>query len=134
MSKSYKPWTQDQQFLLPPSLRHRPSEGHLAWFVFDGVSQLDMSPITHAIEAKDARGRRPYHLQMMVALLVYAYCTGAFSSSRIEPATYTELSHIQDGLTDVLGYSSQSLARRLILSGVNHCPSRSSVLIAESSC
>ena len=86
MSKSYQPWTQDQTFLLPPSLRDWLPEDHLAWFVLDVVSQLDLSVIERAIQSKDARGQRPYHPSMMVALLVYAYCTGVYSSRRIERA------------------------------------------------
>ena len=91
MSKSYQPWTQDQQFLLPPSLRDWLPEGHLAWFVLDLVSQLDLSPIEDAIQGKDARGQHPYHPQMMMALLLYAYCTGVFSSRKIERATYEDV-------------------------------------------
>ena len=91
MSKSYQPWTQDQQFLLPPSLRDWLPEGHLAWFILDVVSQIDLSPIENAIQSKDARGQRSYHPQMMVALLVYAYCTGVFSSRKIERATYEDV-------------------------------------------
>ncbi|MFQ5515906.1 MAG: IS1182 family transposase [Myxococcota bacterium] len=91
MSKSYQPWTQDQQFLLPPSLRDWLPEGHLAWFVLDVVSQLDLSPIVDAIQSKDARGQRPYHPQMMMAVLVYGYCTGVFSSRKIERATYEDV-------------------------------------------
>ena len=72
MNKSYQPWTQDQAFLLPPSLRDWLAEDHLAWFILDVVSQLDLSAIERAIQSKDARGQRPYHPSMMVALLVYA--------------------------------------------------------------
>ncbi len=91
MNKSYQPWTQDQPFLLPPSLRDWLPEGHLAWFILDVVSQLDLSPIEDAVQSKDARGQRPYHPQMMIALLVYAYCTGVFSSRKIERATYEDV-------------------------------------------
>ena len=86
MNKSYQPWTQDQAFLLPPSLRDWLAEDHLAWFILDVVSQLDLSAIERAIQSKDARGQRPYHPSMMVTLLVYAYCTGVYSSRRIERA------------------------------------------------
>ena len=91
MNKSYQAWTQDQQFLLPPSLRDWLPEGHLAWFILDVVSQLDLSAIEDAIQSKDARGQRPYHPQMMMALLLYAYCTGVFSSRKIERATYEDV-------------------------------------------
>jgi transposase len=66
-------------------------EGHLALFVLDLVTELDLSPITAVYEAKDARGRAGYHPAMMVALLVYAYCVGRPSSRRIERATYEDV-------------------------------------------
>ena len=56
----------------PPSLRDWLPEDHLAWFILDMVSQLDLSVIERAIQSNDARGQRPYHPSMMVALLVYA--------------------------------------------------------------
>jgi len=37
------------------------------------------------------RGQPPYHPAMMVALLLYAYCTGKPSSRKIERATYEEV-------------------------------------------
>ena len=45
MNKSYHPWTQDQAYLLPPSLRDWLPEDHLAWFILDVVSQLDLSAV-----------------------------------------------------------------------------------------
>ena len=91
MSKSYQPWTQDQAYLLPPSLRDWLPEDHLAWFLLEVVSQLDLSAIEDAIQSKDSRGQRPYHPSMMVALLVYAYCTGVYSSRRIERACHEDV-------------------------------------------
>ena len=91
MNKSYQPWTQDQGYLLPPSLRDWLPEGHLAWFILDVVSHLDLSAIEESIQSKDARGQRPYHPSMMVALLVYAYCTGVYSSRRIERACHEDV-------------------------------------------
>jgi len=91
MSKSYQPWTQDQVFLLPPSLREWLAEGHLAWFILEVVSELDLSAIEASIQGKDARGQRPYHPAMMVSLLVYAYCTGVYSSRRIERACQEDI-------------------------------------------
>lgn len=91
MNKTYQPWTQDQAYLLPPSLREWLPEEHLAWFILDVVSQLDLSPIEASIQGKDARGQRPYHPSMMVSLLVYAYCTGVYSSRRIERACQEDI-------------------------------------------
>ena len=84
--KSYQAWTQDQMFLMPPSMKEWLKEDHLAWFILDVVSEVDISPVEKAIQRKDARGQRPYDPRMMVALLVYAYCTGVYSSRRMERA------------------------------------------------
>ena len=91
MNKSYQPWTQDQTYLLPPSLRDWLPEEHLAWFILEVVEELDLSLIEAEIQRKDARGQRPYHPQMMVALLLYSYCTGVYSSRKIERATYEDI-------------------------------------------
>jgi hypothetical protein len=48
-SKSYRPWTPTQSYLLPPSPLEWLPKDHLAYFVLDLVSQLDLS----AIEALD---------------------------------------------------------------------------------
>lgn len=66
-------------------------EGHLAYFVLELVHDLDVSPIEDAIQSKDARGVRPYSPRMMTALLLYAYCTGVFSSRKIERASYQDV-------------------------------------------
>ncbi len=86
MKKQYRPWSTSQSFLLPPSLLDWLPDGHLALFVLDVVEGMDLSAIESAIHAKDARGTRPYAPQMMLALLVYAYCVGVYSSRRIARA------------------------------------------------
>src|SRR5262245_18133973 len=91
MAKGYLPYDVDQRLLLPPDMRAWLPEGHLALFVLDVVSELDLSAITRVYEAKDTRGRKGYHPVMMVALLVYAYCIGKPSSRRIERATYEDV-------------------------------------------
>src|SRR5581483_11314931 len=81
----------EQTFLLPPSPMDWLPQGHLAYFVLELVRELDLSPIEDAIQSKDPRGVRPYSPRMMTALLLYAYCTGVFSSRRIERATYQDV-------------------------------------------
>ncbi len=66
-------------------------EGHLAYFLLDVVAQLDLSAIESKIQAKDARGTRPYSPAMMLALLIYGYCVGLRSSRKIERATYEDV-------------------------------------------
>jgi transposase len=91
MSKSYRPWTPTQAYLLPPSPTEWLDEGHLAYFVLDVVPMLDLSAIERAIQAKDGRGERPYAPTMMVVLLIYAYCVGVFSSRKMARATYEDV-------------------------------------------
>lgn len=86
MPKRYRDPSPAQTLLLPPSLHDWLPEGHLANFVVDVVSQLDISAIESKIQAKDPRGERPYSPRMMVALLFYAYASGVFSSRRIARA------------------------------------------------
>src|SRR5271155_935484 len=83
MAKTYRPYLPDQDFLLPPSLRHWLPEDHLVYFVSDLVDELDLSAILKVYEAED-RGFPPYHPVMLTKVLVYAYCVGIFSSRRIQ--------------------------------------------------
>ena len=73
-AKSYRSWAPEQSFLFPPSPLDWLPEGHLVYFILDVVGQLDLSAIESKIQAKDARGTRPYSPLMMVALLIYGYC------------------------------------------------------------
>jgi transposase len=91
MARNYRPYTLDQRLLLPPDMRAWLPEGHLALFIVDVVSELDLSAIERVYEAKDDRGRAGFDPRMMVALLLYAYCVGKPSSRRIERATYEDV-------------------------------------------
>lgn len=83
MPKGYRPYLPDQDLLLPPSLRDWLPEDHLVYFVSDVVDQLDLSAI-HAYYGEEKRGQPPYDPQLMTKLLVYGYCTGQFSSRRLQ--------------------------------------------------
>src|SRR5204863_5774760 len=92
MAKSYRPWAPTQSFLLPPSPLEWLEEGHLAYFVLDVVTTtLDLGAIERAIQGKDWRGERPYAPTMMVALLIYGYSVGVFSSRRMARSTYEDV-------------------------------------------
>ena len=65
-------------------------KGHLALFVLDLVKELDLDRI-YAHYTRDLRGFPPYHPQMMVGLLLYAYCVGVPSSRKIERKTYEDV-------------------------------------------
>jgi len=81
MAKTFRPYEPDQMLLMPPSLSEWVPEGHLARFIGDVVDALDLSVIEDSYE--EERGNPPYNPWMMVKLLLYAYCTGTFSSRRI---------------------------------------------------
>jgi len=83
MLKGYRPYLPDQELLLPPSLRDWLPEEHLVYFVNDVVDQLNLSAI-HAVYGEERRGQPPYDPRLMTKLLVYGYCTGVFSSRRIQ--------------------------------------------------
>jgi len=58
---------------------------HLACFVVDSVALLDLS----ALYARyGSRGGEPYAPEVLLALLLYGYATGVFSSRKMERATY----------------------------------------------
>jgi hypothetical protein len=82
MTKSFRPWKVDEAWLLPPSVQEFVPEGHAAHLVRDIVAEeLDLSAILSTYE--ELRGYPPYHAAMMVALLLYAYSRGVYSSWRI---------------------------------------------------
>jgi transposase len=83
MSKTYRAWNPDQDWLLPPSPRDWLPDGDLVYFMLDVVQALDLSAITRKYEKED-RGFPPYHPRMMVTLLLYSYCVGVYSSRRIQ--------------------------------------------------
>jgi len=83
MSKTYRPWNPNQNWLLPPSPRDWVPEGDLAYFLLDVVQTLDLSPILGKYEL-EGRGYPPFHPRMMVTLLLHAYGMGVFSSRRIQ--------------------------------------------------
>ena len=78
----------DQLFLMPVSMRDWLEEGHLAFFALDVVGQMDTG-VLHR-RPGGCPGRPPYEPEMMVALLLYAYCCGIRSSRRIEAHCRTD--------------------------------------------
>jgi transposase len=91
MGKSFLPDDVNQSLLFPPSLHDWLPEGHLARFVVDVVSALDLSTIFASYEAKDSRGQSAYAPAMMVRVLLYGYATGVYSSRKMEAKTYDDV-------------------------------------------
>ena len=71
-------------YLLPPSVEDWLPERHLARFVVEIIDQLDLSAMSGAYRGS---GSASYHPRLLLALLVYGYATGVFSSRKLERAT-----------------------------------------------
>jgi len=85
MTKTFRDWVPEQSTLLPASVLDWVGAGHLVHFVTALVKeQLDLAAIENSYS--EARGYPPYDPRMMVALLMYAYCQGIYSSRRIARA------------------------------------------------
>jgi transposase len=88
MGKSFRSDDLDQALLLPPSLHDWLPENHLAHFVAEVVKQLELGAIYASYEEKDGRGQSAYAPEMMVRVLLYGYCTGIYSSRKIQAKSY----------------------------------------------
>lgn len=85
MSKTFRAWDVDQGWVLPPSLHDFVPAGHLAHFVRDTVREaLDLSAILGSYT--EDRGQPPYHPAMLVALMLYGYSRGLYSSRQLARA------------------------------------------------
>ena len=85
MSRHFRPWKIDQTQLLPPAVADYVPEDHLSRFVVDLAREsLDLSEIIGSYRSD--LGQPPFDPRMMAALLLYAYCSGVYSSRRIAKA------------------------------------------------
>jgi len=85
---TFVPFNRDQTFLLPPDLKDWLPADDLAHFVLAAVERL---PLTGFPVNPQAGGKPQYHPRLMLALLIYCYANGVFSSRRIERATHRDL-------------------------------------------
>jgi transposase len=85
---NYVPFNRDQSFLLPPDLKAWLPEDDLAHFV---VAAVERVPLGSFLVTGRTGGKAQYHPRLMLALLIYSYANGIFSSRRIERATYRDI-------------------------------------------
>jgi len=83
MNKKFRNWAPDQLWLLPPSPQDWLDDGHLVYFLLDVVGEMDLSPFFERYK-NSLTGQPPFHPRMMVTLLLYSYCSGVFSSRKIQ--------------------------------------------------
>ena len=91
MGQNFIPDTVNQTLLFPPSLHDWLPEGHLARFLLDVVSALDLSAVYKSYQDKDGRGQAAYAPEMMVRLLLYGYARGVYSSRKIQTRTFEDV-------------------------------------------
>jgi transposase len=85
MSKTFRAWKIEGPMLLPAAVQDFVDEKHLAPFVLNVVKdELDLTEILACYSS--AKGQPPFHPVMMTAVLLYAYCSGIYSSRRIAKA------------------------------------------------
>ena len=84
----FRPINRETDYLLPPSVQDWLPESHLARYVVEVVKGLDLSKLERAYAG---RGSLAYHPAMLLSLLIYGYATGAYSSRKIERASYDSL-------------------------------------------
>ena len=82
---NFRNFDRDTGFLLPPSLNDWLPERHLARFVAEIIDALDVSAMSNSYRGS---GSASYHPKLLLAVLVYGYATGVFSSRKLERATY----------------------------------------------
>jgi transposase len=83
MARSYRPVLRDQPFLLPLDMRDWLPADHVVWFVLEAVEALDTTAF-HRARRVGGVGAAGYDPDMLLALLIYAYCQGVRSSRQVE--------------------------------------------------
>ena len=90
MAYNFLECNRDQMYLMPVSIREWLPEDHLAWFILDAVREFALISF-YRRHRSDGWGRAAYEPEMMVSLLVYAYCLGIRSSREIERACVVDV-------------------------------------------
>ena len=88
MAHRFKNVDRNTPLLLPPDLRDWVAEDDLVHFVIQAVERLPLA--NFAINTKGC-GDEQYPPHLLLALLVYCYANGIFSSRRIERATHRDI-------------------------------------------
>jgi transposase len=88
MAHRFKSADRRTPMLLPPDLREWVAEDDLVHFVIEAVERL---PLSSFVVNHKGTGDEQYPPHMMLALLIYCYANGIFSSRRIERATYRDV-------------------------------------------
>lgn len=75
-NKTFRPYSQAQSFLLPPSLEDWLPQNHMARFISEAVDEL--------LDLEEPGGAPPYDPRMLLKVLLYGYSVGVTSSRALE--------------------------------------------------
>lgn len=87
--RNFRDYDRSQRLLLPPDLKDWVKDDDLVHFIIEAVERVDMHTF-HV--SRTGSGKAQYHPRMMLALLIYCYASGIFSSRQIERATHRNVS------------------------------------------
>jgi transposase len=90
MSRKFREWSTDQNWLFPPSPQDWLPQDHLVYFLLEVSEQIDLSPIVDDYDSEQG-GQPPFHPRMMLVLLLHSYCVGVFSSRKIMARCETDV-------------------------------------------
>ena len=85
---NFRSYDRSQRLLLPPDLSEWVPEDDLAHLIVEAVDRVDIGAFKVNWRGT---GKAQYHPRLMLALLIYSYANGLFSSRRIERATHRDV-------------------------------------------
>jgi transposase len=94
MGQNFKPYDQNQLFLMPPAVSEWVGQESLARFLseaVDGLGRAGKLAEFYGAYREDGWGRAAYSPVMMVKVLLYGYCRGITSSRRLAEALETDV-------------------------------------------
>jgi transposase len=94
----FRPYTPDQAWLLPPSVKDVLGDSHLCFFIDHIIERVDTSEIE---KVYGDEGQPGYHPRLLLKVWLYAYCLGVTSSRRLEQRIREDLGfrHLAAGQT-----------------------------------
>lgn len=111
MSRKFRDWSTDQNWLFPPSPQDWLPRDHLVYFLLEVSEQVDVSPIVDDYDSEKG-GQPPFHPRMMLVLLLYSYSVGVFSSRKIMARCETDVAFRVIVGEDIPGFQRISEFRR----------------------
>ena len=78
---TFKPYNQDQMYLLPPSIEEMIAPNHPVRIVNSVIERIDITPL---LKQYKKQGTSSYHPKMLLKVMVYSYLKNVYSSRKIE--------------------------------------------------